>query len=55
MLIPMLLALSASPAQASSDIEFKTTGPVLIYVDGQQAQLTSTPSTKRKQPPTPPR
>jgi hypothetical protein len=41
MLIPMLLALSASPAQASSDIEFKTTGPVLIYVDGQQAQLTS--------------
>jgi len=40
MLIPMLLAL-VTPAQASSDIEFKTNGPVLIYVDGQQAQLTS--------------
>ena len=40
MLIPMLLALSA-PAEASSDIEFKTNGPVLIYVDGQQAQLTN--------------
>ncbi len=40
MLIPMLLALVA-PAEASSDIEFKTNGPVLIYVDGQQAQLTN--------------
>ncbi len=40
MLIPLLLAL-VTPVQASSDIEFKTKGPVLIYVDGQQAQLTS--------------
>jgi hypothetical protein len=40
MLLSIALALLA-PAHASSDIEFKTSGPVLIYVDGAQAQLTS--------------
>jgi len=33
--------LLAPTAQAGSDIEFKTNGPVLVYVDGQQATLTS--------------
>ncbi len=40
MLIALLLSWT-SAALASSDIEFKTSGPVLIYVDGQQAELTN--------------
>lgn len=41
MLTSLLMALLLPTASASSDIEFKTSGPVLIYVDGKQAQLTS--------------
>src|SRR5262245_60458523 len=37
---PVIL-LAAMTARAESVIEFKTTGPVAIFVDGQQATLTS--------------
>ena len=40
-MLPILALLAAPSAHASSDIEFKTSGPVLIYVDGQQATLNS--------------
>ncbi len=40
-MLPILALLAAPAADASSDIEFKTSGPVLIYVSGQQAALNS--------------
>lgn len=40
MLLPLLAALWG-PAQAASDIEFKTSAPVSIFVDGRQAVLQS--------------
>jgi len=39
MLIPFLLSL-ASPAWAAAELEVKTYGPVVVYVDGEKAQLT---------------
>ncbi len=41
MSISLLLALAANPAQAESEILFRTSRPVMIYVDGRQAPLTS--------------
>lgn len=40
MLLPLVMALGGT-ASASSDIEFKTSGPVSIFVDGRQATLQS--------------
>jgi len=40
-LAALSIGLAAAPANAASDIEFKTSGPVLIFVDGEQATLTS--------------
>ena len=39
MFVALWLALTA-PASAEADIEFKTSAPVLIYVDGEAATLT---------------
>lgn len=40
-MLPILTLLALAPqAEASSNIEFRVNGPVLIYIDGQQARLT---------------
>ena len=41
MFTTLLLSLLLPSAHAASDIEFKTAGPVIITVDGEQAALTS--------------
>lgn len=37
----MLAALASAPAHADSEILFKAGGPVLLFVDGEQADITS--------------